>query len=106
MSTKTDKLESVYVVKVETRSPDAGHPVVIPAALAVNECYRTKPYATAVLREMAARHSAYELTRAAHRPSPASLNVIPAYDDGAESLQVFSMEGMIYRYFIDKMPIV
>lgn len=103
---RTDSLDAVYVVKVETRSGDTGHPLVIPPALAVEECYRTKDKAVGMLREIAARRAAHEVARAAHRPSPATLNIIPCYTDNIDSLRVLTVEGMIVRYFIVRMPLV
>ena len=97
----------VYVVKYEKRNGnEVGHPLILEPSLAVNSAYRTKETARAAMRQIARGQAAYEIARAGHRPSPASLNVIPCYDDGADSLPVLSMEGMIYRYFIDQMPVV
>jgi hypothetical protein len=97
----------VYVVKYEKRNGnELGHPLILEPSLAVDSAYRTKETARFAMRQIAQSQAAYEVARAGRRPSPASLNVIPYYDDNVDSLQVLSMEGMIYRYFIDKMPIV
>ena len=96
----------VYVVKYEKRNGnELGHPLILEPSLAVDTAYRTKEKARAAMRQIARGYAAYEIARAGNRVTPASLNVLPAYDDGADSLQVLSMEGMIYRYFIDKMPL-
>ena len=97
----------VYVVKFEKRSGgEMGHPIILGPTLAVDSAYRTKETARFAMRQIAHGQAAYEIARAGHRPSPASLNVIPYYDENVDSLQVLSMDGMIYRYFIDRMPIV
>ena len=103
---RTDSMDSVYVVKVETRNGEhSGHPLIIPAALAVNECYRTKAKAIASMLEIARRDAAFEIARACGRPSPASLNAIPFFEECPESFDVLTMDGMIRRYFIEKMPL-
>ena len=100
-------MDAVYVVKVETRSGDAtGHPLIIPPALAVSTAYRTKEKARFAMLEVARATAAMEIARAGHMPSPASLNVIPYYDENVDSLQVLTMEGMMYRYVIEQMPLV
>lgn len=97
----------VYVVKYEKRSGgEMGHTIILGPSLAVDSAYRTRETARFAMRQIAQSQAAYEVARAGHRPSPASLNVIPYYDENVDSLQVLSMEGMIYRYFIDRMPIV
>ena len=99
--------DAVYVVKYEKRNGnEVGHPIILEPSLAVDTAYRTKEKARAAMRQIARAYAAYEIARAGYRSSPASLNVIPDYDDGEDSLPVLSMEGMIYRYFIDKMPLV
>lgn len=97
----------VYVVKFEKRSGgEMGHTIILGPALAVDSAYRQKETARFAMRQIARSQAGYEVARAGHRPSPASLNAIPYYDENVDSLQVLSMEGMIYRYFIDRMPIV
>lgn len=102
-----DSLDVVYVVKVETRDGvHSGHPLVIPAALAVNECYRTKARARFSMLEMAKATAAMELARAGRRPSPASLNVIPNFTEDITSYDVLTADNLIIRYSIEQMPLV
>ena len=100
-------MDAVYVVKYEKRSgSDIGHPIILAPSLAVSTAYRTKEKARFAMREIARTQAAYEVARAGHMPSPASLNAIPYYDENVDSLQVLTMEGMMHRYFIEKMPLV
>ena len=98
-------MDFVYVIKAETRSTDTGHPVVIPAELAINECYRDKSKAMVMLLKLMVERAAYEVARTPYKPSPATLNVIPINDD-VESSEVLTADGRIVRFFIDRMPIV
>lgn len=99
------QIDSVFVVKSETRSGDTGHPLVNEPTISVWEGYRTKDGARVAMVEIANRTAAFEIARAGHRPSPATLNVIPSADDMIDSLEVLSADGMIYRFFIDSLPI-
>lgn len=96
----------VYAVKSELRSPSMGHPLVVPPALAVDEVYRTKGRAIAKMREVVDSERAFEVARGRKDPhSPAWLNAVPATYD-AESIQVTRADGMILRFFVDRMPLV
>lgn len=104
---RTDSIDAVYVVKVETRNGEqSGHPLIIPAALAVNECYRTKTRARSSMLEIAKATAAMEIARAGRRPSPASLNVIPNFTEDITSYDVLTADGLILRYKIEPMPLV
>lgn len=104
---RADSLDAVYVVKVETRDgAHSGHPLVIPTALAVNECYRTKARARLSMLEIAKATAAMELARAGRRPSPASLNVIPNFTEDISSYDVLTADNLIIRYTIEMMPLV
>lgn len=104
---RTDSTDAVYVVKVETRDGvHSGHPLVIPAALAVNECYRTKARARFSMLEIAKATAAMEIARAGRRPSPASLNMIPNFTEDITSYDVLTADGLILRYKIEPMPLV
>lgn len=101
----TDMLDSVYVVKWEKRSGDTGRPIIQEPSLAVYEGYRTIDKARAAMMDIARLTAALEISRAGHRPSPASLNVMPANDAKIDTIEVLTMDGMICRYFVDRMPI-
>ncbi len=98
--------DSVYMVKVETRSPDTGNPVILASSLAVRECYRHRETARNTMSELARRDAAYEIARAGRHPSPAILNAIPPACGNGDSVQVVTMEGFVRRYFVESVPLV
>lgn len=96
----------VYAVRSEVRSPTAGHPLVEPPSLAVDEVYRTRELAVAKLHSVVEGARAYELSRAAMHPhSLAWLNSVPLLDPKAESVVVPRLDGMLQRYFIEGIPV-
>ena len=95
----------VYVVKAETRA-EGGHHIVDAATLAEDECYRRKETAVEKMLSLARIAGALERARAGDRPSPASLNIIPPDLHDAESIRVYTANGMVIRFFVDAIRLV
>lgn len=97
----------VYVVKSELRSPYVGHPLVVPPSLLVDEVYRSKDRAAAKMREVVNAEIAFEIARGREEaPNPHTWTNAVLSDPKAESMQVTRADGMILRFFVDRIPLL